>query len=1740
MISRFLSQMKSQWVARALQGVAFLTLIAIVFSVAMPASGLDLVRDPNFAVDGDKPGVYASGVTSIGPGQHYAGLDGPGTHLFFYDRARAAAFQTVDDEQKILQVGFTTDLPRTTTTFTPRNTIVLARYNLDGTLDQNYATCAAPGAPAGNPTGNGMLRVNPDSAMNERALALYVSPDGQTVYVGGAVMEKVGTGQFERFMLLKIEPNGTLKLDPLCDQSTGRTTNVNKVGLDENFGNKPAGMLMSRYNISSASTIVKVHSVIFDIDVYPADFLEENLRGYIVAAGEARGVNNNLDFAVARYKPDGTLDTTFGDLDPAFTDGTRKGFTFIKVRANGSTDQADYARAVVIDKDGKILIAGYADHTYQKINFKNTLTRRTFSVVRLNPDGTRDTSFGTNGIFSYFVGHVNGIVTAGAQDVGTVKMQLWYHNSDDPNDYKIYVAGATTANQYNTHFNFGVARLNKTGMLDTTFVHNTPPTGTLQPVGTANIDMGDGKLDAAQSLYVDSDGKVVIGGYARGATNDDLAMARLLLDGQFDSSFNGNGRYVSHLTANNSGVEYVTSLLVHPDNPDEIYALGYLTQPNMNAANCGSAFATYPCYDFYAARYVLNSRPVANHDNYLSGGVEDTPFIISDPDLGVLKNDTDVEGDSMEAVGASSAQGTVSLNPDGTFTFTPNAHLNGNLTFTYYAKDPYEQSREPATVTIYFQPVNDPPTAVADAYSVAEDQTLTVTAANGVLKNDSDVDGDSITAFKLDDPANGTVTVNANGSFVYTPAPDFFGTDTFTYRAFDGELYSAPATVTITVTPVPDPPVGVADTFAAIEDTALVVAIPGVMANDYDPDQLPIGNITGLTVERVTTSPASPANGTLTLNANGSFTYTPKLNFFGTDNFSYRVKDATGRYSQTTVVTLNVAPVNDAPVITQGASVSVTMDEDNAPLAFALTLTATDIDHTGDDLTWSIASQGSNGSASVSGTGASKSISYTPTLDYYGTDSFVVRVTDSGVHGGDELSDDIIVNVTIRSVNDAPRFVVSADPGASVQASPVTTEMSEDGFDISDNADPFVLTLFATDVDVEDNDDSIVWNIATQAAHGTAAVSGTGGSKTISYTSQADYHGFDSFEVSVTDTHGATRTMLVNVTVKPVNDAGPIITEGESVNVTMSEDNAPTPFSLTLNATDFDNDTLTWSILTPAANGTAVATGTGNAKAIQYTPNLDYYGADSFVVQVSDGNNTCSVRTPVVPAPTNCGPDTITVNVTIEPVNDAPRFMEMSPQTVSMSEDELDALGDSDPFALTLNAFDVDNDDAEIEWSVATQAAYGLASVAFPATGDNLAISYVPEADFYGQDSFILQIEDAEGAFTRLTVNVTIKPVNDAAPEIDDAFPDTIVITPVDDPLAYPDQTKQVTVVMAEDGAYYDPDLDEILPYPFSLTLFASDFDDDPLIWNILVPPAHGTASLAGDGSGNSVVIDYEPTLDFNGVDWMVIRVEDGTQYRQVYGVDDYTLDDTIVVKIVVLAQDDPPVITEGSSIIVTMTEDMPETFSLTLNATDGDLDPANPDHDVVLSWSITEPPKFGTASLLTSPPLGYAVDVAYEPFENYHSLHPDHMADKFVIRVTDGQFSDYITVYVKILPVQDGLPVIEGKDTPPVLSVKVGSFTKIILRASDELDIAYDPNKTEDNIILNASDILRWSLATQPQHGNVTLSRMANGEVMLTYVPTKKAVLTDIFTIRVRDANGGEDTIQVTVRLYTTTPPKP
>jgi VCBS repeat-containing protein len=275
---------------------------------------------------------------------------------------------------------------------------------------------------------------------------------------------------------------------------------------------------------------------------------------------------------------------------------------------------------------------------------------------------------------------------------------------------------------------------------------------------------------------------------------------------------------------------------------------------------------------------------------------------------------------------------------------------------------------------------NQAPVAADNSYTTAEDTVLTV-AAPGVLGNDSDPDGDPLTAVLVTGPSDGTLSLNANGSFSYTPAADYTGSDSFTYRASDGTLTSNMATVAISVTAVNDVPVAAGDAYTTAEDTVLTVPAPGVLGNDSDPDGNPLTAVLA----------TGPSDGTLSLNANGSFSYTPAANFAGSDSFTYRASDGTVPSSPATV-TITVTPVNDAPRVVVAPGGTCGLDDRSG----TINLTVSDVDTPALTLSASSNNQAllPNGNIVLAGSGASRTLMARTVAGRTGTANVTVTVSD--------------------------------------------------------------------------------------------------------------------------------------------------------------------------------------------------------------------------------------------------------------------------------------------------------------------------------------------------------------------------------------------------------------------------------------------------------------------------------------------------------------------------------------------------------------------------------------------------------------------------------------------------------------------------------------------------------------------------------------------------------------------------
>ncbi|WP_374400510.1 retention module-containing protein, partial [Niveibacterium sp.] len=274
---------------------------------------------------------------------------------------------------------------------------------------------------------------------------------------------------------------------------------------------------------------------------------------------------------------------------------------------------------------------------------------------------------------------------------------------------------------------------------------------------------------------------------------------------------------------------------------------------------------------------------------------------------------SDPNGDPVTLIGTPTASvGTVTVNTDGTLTYTPPPNYNGPATIIYTVSDGRGATAD-GTITVNVTPVNDAPTTTDVAVTTLEDTPVAGRTPG------ADVDGDTLSYSKGSDPAHGSVTVDTDGTWIYTPTKDYNGPDSFTVMVSDGRGGTTTATVSVGVTPVNDAPVpgttdgpaGTPVSDANIDPTTGHYALSTpedtpisgqVKATDVDGDSLSFAKA------------SDPAHGNVTVNTDGTWTYTPAKDFNGPDSFTVTVSDGKGGTAIATV-DIGVTPVNDPATI---------------------------------------------------------------------------------------------------------------------------------------------------------------------------------------------------------------------------------------------------------------------------------------------------------------------------------------------------------------------------------------------------------------------------------------------------------------------------------------------------------------------------------------------------------------------------------------------------------------------------------------------------------------------------------------------------------------------------------------------------------------------------------------------------------------------------------------------------------
>ncbi|WP_407309719.1 Ig-like domain-containing protein [Pseudomonas sp. nanlin1] len=1019
----------------------------------------------------------------------------------------------------------------------------------------------------------------------------------------------------------------------------------------------------------------------------------------------------------------------------------------------------------------------------------------------------------------------------------------------------------------------------------------------------------------------------------------------------------------------------------------------------------------------------------------------------------VLSNDRDPDGDTLRVDTqpvSGPSHGTLVLNADGSFVYTPTLGYNGSDSFEYRVIDS-DGGSAVATVTLTLLPVNDAPTTAGSlgAQSAVDSAPFSLNVAGQF----SDVDGDTLsysasglpTGLSID--ANGVIS-GVLGSSASTGGLNGSGQYIVTVSASDGHGGTAAQTFVLTVTnPAPS---SSAINLTLNEDTPISGTLS---ATDVDGDSLTFSTQQG------------PAHGTLVLNGDGSYTYTPEANYHGADSFSYRVVDADGGVA-TAVVSLTIAAVNDAP--TALGSVPAQSANDSAPFSLNLASAFTDVD--GDTLSYS-----------ASGLPAGLSI------DANGLISGTLGSSASadGLNGGGQYN----VTVSARDADGATvqqSFVlIVSNPAPSSANSALST--AEDT--------PLAGNLLASDVD----GDRLTFTASIGPSHGTLVLNADG---SYLYTPDANFNGSDSFTYQVTDADGATVSATVSLSVTPVNDAPVAL---GSVAAQTGVDSSPFNLALAGRFADVDGDTLFYSAsglpsgLSIGADGTI--SGIVGSSASAGGPNGD--GQYTVVVSARDGQGAV-----------------VTQSFTLSVSNPLPTA---TGSTVTLAEDS------SVSGNLLDTASDLDGDTLRVDTTPVSAPLHGVLTL----NADG-SYRYTPAHDFHGTDSFTYRVIDADGGTSSATINLIITPVDDA-------------------PVSYGSIASQAS----RDGAAFSLDVGGNF----------ADVDSNPL-------------NYSASGLPNGLSIDLHTglisgTLDSsastqgpgqNGLYTIVVTASDGSASA----TQTFTLN----------VSNPAPV---ANSSLVTLDEDSTVSGNLMTTATDVDGD--------TLTFTATTQPANGT--LVLNPNGSYT----YTPNANFNGT------DSFTYSVTDADGAvATATITFNVSPVYDapvttgsiaavsandstainlnvagnftdvdgttltysatGLPngisinpttgLISGDLGSSASSAVAGGIYNVIVTASDGLGgtvsqsftlTATNPAPTagnttvtlaEDtpvtgNLVTSATDVdgdaLTFAATSQPSNGTLVLN--PNGSY--TYTPNTNFNGTDSFSYSVTDADGAVTTATIT-----------
>ncbi|MGL1219618.1 tandem-95 repeat protein, partial [Vibrio parahaemolyticus] len=856
--------------------------------------------------------------------------------------------------------------------------------------------------------------------------------------------------------------------------------------------------------------------------------------------------------------------------------------------------------------------------------------------------------------------------------------------------------------------------------------------------------------------------------------------------------------------------------------------------------------------------------PTANDsDSLVVNRVNDAPTVENAIADQVLSEDFDAYTIDLNEVfkdSDSSLEFSVSGNSNvlvsienGIVTISPTADWNGSEILTFKATDPSGESIS-QTVNFTVAPVAD---IVADKATVVEDTPTIIK----VLGNDTfEGDGKVVSLDTNNGPANGTVSVNPDGSVTYTPNDNYVGKDTFTYVVTSGGVSESTA-VEVNVTPVNDAPVAKDDIATTQEDTAVTI---DVLPNDTDID--------GDTL-RIDSASVPSDQGTVEI-VDGKLVFTPAENFNGNAEITYTVTDGSLTDQATVKVTVNA--VNDTPVVESNLA-DQTLAEDFTTYTIDLNTAFSDVDNVDGELTFSVSGNSNvlvsieNGIATIS-----------PTADWNGSETLTFTATDPS---GESVSQTVDFTV-------APVVDIEADSADVVEDTPT------------------IINVLGNDT-FEGKDKVVSLDAENGPKNGTVIVNNDG---TVTYTPDDNYVGKDTFTYVVTS-GGVSESTTVTVNVTPVNDA-PVAKDDIA---TTQEDTAVT-IDVLPNDTDVDGDKLSiQSASVPEAQGKVEIV---DGKLV-FTPAENFNGHAEIIYTVTDGELT----------------DEAKVTVTVNPVNDAPTIKVDAVE--SITEDAVS----TDTVVATLTVRDTDTPEDQLTVSLENNS-----NGYFVLVGNEVKLTQAG-VDAVNNDE--LNLKD-------LTISASVSDgVNPTASDSD-----SLIVNRVND--APTVENAIADQVLSEDFASYTIDLNDAFKDSDSALNFSVSGNS-----NVLVSIENGIATIS-------------PTADWNGSETLTFTATDpsGESISQ-------TVNFTVA-PVADIVADKATVVEDTSTVIKVLGND---TF-------EGD--------GKVVSLDTNNGPANGTVSVN---PDG---SVTYTPNDNYHGT------DSFTYIVTSGGVSESTTVSVDVTPVND------------------------------------------------------------------------------------------------------------------------